>query len=91
MTINTDTLAIILVSASLLVIAMLIHYVVRVGQRYDQLCIAGLLAASFGLQQSGRALDAPGNLFPALSLGFALLCIALTIWTEGLRRARKPR
>lgn len=86
---TTDTLAVILVGASLLVIAMLIHYVIRVGRRYDQLCIAGLLAASFGLQQSGRGLDAPGNLFPTLSFGFAVLFIAVTIWVEGLRRARR--
>ena len=86
---TVDTLAIILVCASLLVIAMLIHYVTRVGRRYDQLCIHGLIVASFGLQQSGRALDAAGDIFPSLSLGFAIFCFALAIWWEGLRRFRK--
>ena len=86
---TVDTLAIILACASLLVIAMLIHYVMRVGRRYDQLCIAGLLVASVGLQQSARALDAPGDVFPSLALGFAIFCGALTIWWEGLRRFRK--
>jgi hypothetical protein len=85
---DPKTLGAILMGASLLVSGMLIHYVVRVGRRHDPLCIMGLLAASFGLQQSARALDAPGNMFSAIGLGFALLCIAFAMWAEGLRRFR---
>ena len=78
----------VLMGASLVVIGLLIHYVRRVGRGSDPLCTLGLLAASFGLQQSARALDAPGNMFAAVGLGFALLCIAFGVWTEGLRRFR---
>ena len=85
---DPKTLGFILMGASLLVIGMLVHYVVRVGRRHDMLCVMGLLAASFGLQQSARALDAPGNMSSAISLGFALLCIAFAVWAEGLRRFR---
>jgi len=84
---DPKTLGAILMGASLVVMGMLIHYVVRVGRRHDVLCVMGLLAASFGLQ-SARALDAPGNMFSAISLGFALLCIAFAVWAEGLRRFR---
>jgi hypothetical protein len=85
---DPKTLGAILMGTSLLVSGMLIHYVVRVGRRHDPLCIMGLLAASFGLQQSARALDAPGNMFSVIGLGFALLCIAFAVSAEGLRRFR---
>ncbi len=88
MSINTDTMALILMGESLLVIGMLLHLVVRSGWRIDLLCTAGLLAASLGLQQSARALDAPENLYSSLSVGFALFCCAMAIWVEGLRRVR---
>jgi hypothetical protein len=88
MIINATTLGIILASASLAVIGLLIHYIVRVGSRYDPLCVYGLLAVSFGLLQSARVQDAPINLFSAIGFGFALLCIALVVWWEGLRRFR---
>jgi hypothetical protein len=85
---SPTTLGIILVSASLVVMAMLIHYVMQVGRRYDLLCVYGLLAASFGLQQSARGLDTPVNQFSAICFGFTLWCIALVVWREGLRRFR---
>jgi hypothetical protein len=88
MEITPAALAIVLVCASLVVIGMLIHYVMRVGRRYDQLCLYGLLAASLGLQQSARGLDTPLNQFSAMSFGFAMFCIALALWREGLRRFR---
>ena len=85
---DPKTVGAILMGVSLVVIGMLIHYVMRVGRRHDPLCVMGLLAASLGLQQSARALDAPGNMFSAIGLGFALLCIAFGVWVEGLRRFR---
>ena len=81
-------LGLVLMGASLVAIGMLIHYVMKVGRRNDPLCTMGLLAASFGLQESARALDAPGNMFSSIGLGFALLCVAFAVWAEGLRRFR---
>jgi uncharacterized membrane protein len=88
MDITSSTLTIVLACASLVVIAMLIHYVMRVGRSHDMLCISGMLAASFGLLMAARVKDTPVDLFSAMSFGFALFVIALTIWREGLKRFR---
>lgn len=88
MELTPATLSITLVCASLVVVGMLLHYVIRVGRRHDRLCIAGMLAASMGLLQAARGLDTPVNQFSAMGFGFAMFVIALTIWREGLRRFR---
>ena len=88
MVITASIIMIVMAIASLAVIGLLVHYLMRVGSRYDPLCIYGLLAASFGLLQAAKVKDTPINLFTTTAFGFASACIALAVWREGLRRFR---
>jgi len=80
------TLSIICVCASLVVAAMVIHYVVRARSRTDMLCFMGLVAAQLGLLQSARAAGGAENMFLVAGPAFALFCCALFIWRTGFAR-----
>lgn len=88
MSISPSTFGAILVGASLLVAAMLLHYVWRAKSRTDMLCFLGLLAAQLGLLQSGRAAGGDGSLFLVGGNAFTLFVVGLVIWRTGLQRFR---
>lgn len=75
--------------AFFLVMAMFLHYIVRVGARHDPLCIFALIAASLGLLQCARLADAFGDILSTAGTAFALFMFALAAWREGLRRFRQ--
>lgn len=90
MTISPWTMSFILVVAALGVIALLLHYLSRVGRRYDILCVQGMLASAFGLLGTGMGFHTARDidLFSVTCLGLALCCAAIGIWQQGLRRFR---
>lgn len=71
------------------VVAMFLHYVVRVGARHDLICFLALIMASLGLLQCARLAEASDDLLYTAAPAFALFALALVVWREGLRRFRE--
>ena len=88
MSFDASTLAIVFISASLVVSAMMLHYIWRARRGTDMLCLFGMLGPQLGLLHTGRTVEQGGNIFYAASTAFVLFVLAVGIWQMGLKRLR---
>ena len=85
---TASTLSFGLMTGSLIIALLTLHYLLRTGKRNDPPCALALLATMTGLNLAARAAEAPGPLWYVASPGVVLFLFGVLAWRMGLQRFR---